>query len=128
VLSRITVIVQRAVVVLSALAILLCGLVWPLKVMLLALLVCLSIWQERRQVLRINSVSCERGQWWAVIAGKRVSVTLHGEHVVLVWLVVLHLRDVDSNRVHPVVLWPDAARTDDLRRLRVFLKFSESTV
>lgn len=56
------------------------------------------------------------------LAGE-VSCRLLPGSFVHTWLIVLRLRD-ERGRRFPLVIWPDAAHVDDLRRLRVRLQWA----
>jgi len=56
------------------------------------------------------------------LAGE-VSCRLLPGSFVHIWLIVLRLRD-ERGRRFPLVIWPDAAYGDDLRRLRVRLQWA----
>ena len=63
------------------------------------------------------------GQWQLVTgAGNLVPVSLDPSVVVLSWLVIVHFRDANRRR-YTVVLLPDSTSPDELRRLRVLLKW-----
>jgi hypothetical protein len=109
--------------VLTAFAVLLCGLPWLVKMILMLVLLGACRWQHYPCKPAITLIGCEQGQWWAMIAGLRAPLVLVDEQLVLTWLVVLHLRDMQTGVVYHLALWPDSAHRDDLRRLRVFLKY-----
>jgi hypothetical protein len=121
--SRIPVMLSRLASVLAALAVLMCGLPWLVKMIFLLVLLGADRWQQRSHTPAITLIGCEQERWWAVIAGLRTPLVPVDEQLVLTWLVVLHLRDTRSGAVHHLALWPDSAHRDDLRRLRVFLKY-----
>jgi hypothetical protein len=55
-------------------------------------------------------------------------VELVNEQLVLPWLVVLNFRineagEKNPGKIYILALWPDMATADDLRRLRVWLRY-----
>lgn len=121
--SRIAIRLPLLVLVLCLLALALCGLSLVMKGWLALLLVAGHVRQQRIQGnVVVSRIGYGQQRWWAMIRGERCAVELAGEQLVLHWLLVLHLREVESGRIFHVVLWPDSASHDALRRLRVILR------
>lgn len=65
------------------------------------------------------SVQMRRGEW--------SNCTVLGDSYVTAYLVVLNLRQADSRAVKRVVILPDGIDAEELRRLRVWLRWREAT-
>ncbi|MEX1032067.1 MAG: protein YgfX [Cellvibrionaceae bacterium] len=61
------------------------------------------------------------GRWWLADHRGEESLELIGEYLVTPWLLVLRFKRSAGSAT--LVLPPDSAATDDLRRLRVLLRF-----
>ena len=66
-------------------------------------------------------LSVQDGRWVLASAGAETLLELSGEYYLSLWLMVLVFRD-ENRRRRVIVLLPDSAGQDQLRRLRVFLK------
>lgn len=96
---------------------------------LLAIGVVISLWHYLRlTALQSHPQSIKRLNWqddtqWVLtlVAGQDVDATLCAECFVTVWLIVLRF-DCDDGQRRSVMLVPDRADGDDLRRLRVRLR------
>lgn len=121
--SRIAQRLPWLVLLLCLLALALCAVSLLLKVSFALLLLALH-WQQQGalQTVVVSRIGYAQQHWWAIIRDKHCVVELAGEQLVLHGLLVLHLREVESGRVSHVVLWPDSASHDALRRLRVILR------
>ena len=121
--SRIALMLQRGVVILAAAAVLLSSVPWIFKSFLVFMLLALEYVHERHSGKPvISACGCEQAQWWAIVNEQRIMVEPVGKQLVLPWLVVLHLREVEQGSIHHLALWPDRVSADDLRCLRVFLR------
>jgi len=122
--SRFAYYLHLVVLLLALSALLLCGITWLIKVFLGLSLLVVGIWLLKTQnQLIIEEIGFEQEHWWAVIKGNKIKVSLFGEQLVLPWLVVINLRAVDTNQKYSLALWRDAVDKEDLRRLRVFLRY-----
>lgn len=116
--------VHAIVFLFTIIALWLCGLLVWLKVVLTAVLLCACVWQHRKQKqFQVSAIGFEQGQWWALIHSHKLTIELVNEQLVLPWLMVLNLREKESGKKYALALWPDTASADDLRRLRVFLRY-----
>jgi hypothetical protein len=70
-----------------------------------------------------RELHCQEGRW--SLGDRSGEQPLHplGEWLVTSWLIVLQFKRADGSRIN-LVLPPDSAPPDELRRLRVFLRFS----
>lgn len=114
------------ILLLALASVLLCGLSWLIKI---PLVLCFSgrLFPVRNH-FRVVKMGFEQGHWWAIVdngemIGNKMKIQLIGEQLVLPWLVVMNIRVEDSRQKHSFVLWRDTADKDDLRRLRVFLRY-----
>jgi len=119
--SRITLYLHGGVLLLSILALWLCGLLVWIKLLLTAVLFVAALWQYQKQ-MPIRAIGIEQTQWWLLYREHKIFVELVNEQLVLSWLVVLNIREKESGKKHVLALWPDTASADDLRRLRVLLR------
>jgi hypothetical protein len=78
-------------------------------------------WVGNRQLLYDNN------QWRLVSGASEAPLELTGELLVTHWLLVLRFR-TQVGKVQSLVLPPDSAAADDLRRLRVLLRFGLQAV
>jgi len=126
--SQITIYLHLAVLLLSLTALWLCGLLWVWKFFIsVALLGAALWWHQRQQPLSVVALGCEQAQWWVRVGEHKTGIDLVSAQLVLPWLVVLNFRikeprEKNSVKQHTLVLWPDTASTEDLRRLRVCLR------
>lgn len=121
--SCIALCLHAAVLCLSLIALWLCGLSWWLKLFLSILLLCTGILQHKKQkCLFVSAIGLEQEKWWALLQNRKVRIELVNEQLVLPWLVVLNWREAGTGKKYALVLWPDMAHADDLRRLRVQLR------
>jgi hypothetical protein len=121
--SRIALYLQAGVLVLAWIALALSGLSWIFKsgLILLLLLTGFHCLRQQRSAM-ISSMGYGQQQDWVMRNQKKVAVDLQGEQLVLPWLVVIQWREKESGKKGALALWPDSARKDDLRRLKVFLR------
>jgi len=80
--------------------------------------------QERRVQERRVQERRVQGQWFLQCEDKEIAAELCGEQLVLPWLIVLNFKELSSRKKHSLTLWLDSADKEELRKLRVFLKFS----
>jgi hypothetical protein len=122
--SRVARYVHLGATLLALLAFSSSGMAGGLKIILASLLVVVSIWQWRKgEDLPVLGFACVKGQWCLWTPGGEHGVEMMCEPLVLSWLVVLQWRYKESGKRCALALWPDSASQDDLRRLRVFLRF-----
>lgn len=125
--SRIARYLHLTVTLLALFALVSSGLLWWLKIILAGLLV-VSGWQWwRDRCMPVQAIACADGQWrvWTSCGETHVELTL--APLVLSWLVVLQWRAPHNGKRYGLALWPDSAHQDDLRKLRVFLRFGQSS-
>jgi len=109
--SNIAFYLHTIVLVLSIMALWLCGLPLWCKFLLTGA----GMWLLRKQkLLPVSVIDFEQ-------------IELVNEQLVLSWLIVLNFRvnesgEKNSGKKYALALWPDMASVDDLRRLRVFLR------
>lgn len=126
--SRMAFYLHRAILLLSLLALWLCGLSWWWKVAISAALLAAALFYEKKwhetkhKQLPVSALGCEQAQWWVLVGDDKRLVELVGAQVVLSWLVVLSMREKNSGKKYALALWPDMACGEDLRRLRVWLR------
>ena len=121
--SRIAMRLSLLVTVLCLLALALCGLSLVMKGWLALLLVAGRVRQQRMQEnVVVSRIGYGQQQWWGVVRGEYCRFELVGQQLVLHWLMVLHVRDLETAKIFHIVLWPDSASHDALRRLRVILR------
>lgn len=113
-----------AAALLAVLAVWLSGLDALVKSLLTALLVWVI---AHRQAGPPVTLGCTNGQWWLLDQGchHRVPVERRGDLCVLAWLVVMKYRRSDNGKTLVLALWPDSADSEELRRLRVFLRYGK---
>jgi hypothetical protein len=127
-LSQITFYLHSMALVLAMVALWLCGLLWWLKLLFTMALLCAALWQHGKQKqLPLQAIVYEQGQWWALIHNHKTVIELVHAQLVLPWLMVLNFRineagEKNSGKKQTLVLWPDMASPEDLRRLRVWLR------
>lgn len=122
--SRMAFYLAVAAVLLAVLAVWLSG----INVLVKLLLVCLLLWViAYHQGVPPVTVGCTNGQWWLLDqgSGHRIPVERCGDLCVLAWLVVMQYRRSDNGKTFVLALWPDSADREDLRRLRVFLRYGK---
>jgi hypothetical protein len=100
----------------------------PQELLLMALLWVMLHWRNCQ--LRYHSV--DHAQWIERIAYRRQcwQLTIAGQHTtvwlkqatVWRWLVVLNFYSESAGRYYPLILWPDSAEQESLRRLRSCLR------
>ncbi|RRJ85161.1 protein YgfX [Aestuariirhabdus litorea] len=101
----------------------------PLVKLLGAALLCgqLIFWLGRHYLLcRVGSVRAlghDGQQWWLVAGDLRETVTPTGEAWVSPRLTMLSFRGQESGRRYPVLLFADSADPEQLRRLRLLLRW-----
>lgn len=126
--SRISFYLRTVVLLLALAALWLCGLSWWWQAALSAALLAGAFWQETKcKQLSVSALGCEQEQWWALVDDVKRPVELVGAQLVLSWLIVLNFRineadEKKSAKKYALALWPDTAKSDDLRRLRVWLR------
>lgn len=122
--SRMARYVQGIAVALALSALWISGLAWWLDIFLSLLLVAILLrqWRRDREVW-VQGLDCAGGRWRLWTSRGEQTVELRREQLVLSWLVVLQWCDPVSGKSAALALWPDSASPDDLRRLRVFLRF-----
>lgn len=91
-----------------------------------ALAVCvLLLWhlryRYRGRACEAGELAFDRGLWTWHSKGEIRSLALAGELLVWPWLIILPFRETTGPRRWHLVLLPDSADADDLRRLRVLL-------
>lgn len=122
--SRIARHLHGGVAVLAILALWCSALPWWLNTIMTLLLAAAARWRWQRDTcLLVSGLACREGTWLLRGASGELRAELVGEQVVLPWLVVLQWRDLQGNKPVSLSLWPDSAVQDDLRRLRVFLRY-----
>lgn len=122
--SRIAIYLQGIVWILAMVAIVISGFSWLLKSSLILLLLTAFYQVNTQRKIMISCISFGQQQGWIIMRDKKKFVVeLQGEQLVLPWLVVLQWREKESRQQGALALWPDSAQKDDLRRLRVFLRF-----
>ena len=97
---------------------------YPTTALFLAPLAALACWRLASQPLVGAIISWERGEWALQQEGVRVPVTLARSYCALPWLVYLAWRRSPDEPVTAVFLFPDSARPEQLRRLRVRLSLA----
>jgi hypothetical protein len=109
---------------LTATAVVISGLSWSYQWIVLAAVVML-VWFQCKMfsALTVSALRCASGQWFVCIQGKEVLVDLHREAMVMPGLITLCVRESQTGRKYDLVLWSDSAAADDLRKLRVLLRF-----
>lgn len=121
--SRIAMGVRRIVLAMSLAAIGLSGLSWTFKGCLGLLLLLAGLYDRDKQGKAvITGIGYGEQRGWVMINQEKVAVDLQGEQLVLPWLVVVQWQERESRKKGALALWPDSAATDDLRRLRIFLR------
>lgn len=126
--SRIARYVHLAVLLLAIAALWWCGLSLWIKSLLTALLLCVGAWQyQQLKQPTVSAFGLEQEQWWALIQNQKINIELVNEQLVLSWLMVLTFHVNQSGKKefekkYSLVLWPDSAHHEDLRRLRVVLR------
>jgi len=106
------------------------GSIW--KVLLALLLLWAALWQWRRdQSVPVKGLSCKSGRWCFLINDREYQGELCGEQRVLSWWVMLQWREdtmqkKTMQKKKVLALWPDSADPEDLRRLRVFLRYGQA--
>ncbi|TQV84043.1 hypothetical protein FKG94_05090 [Exilibacterium tricleocarpae] len=78
-------------------------------------------WLRRHRRRLPSALYCEGERWSVDIDRRNYSLTLAGEQVIWPWLIIMRGR-LATRRACVLVLPPDAADPDDLRRLRVRLR------
>ncbi len=104
----------------------------PLFLLLIAvLLVASTYWQVRHHCLRQSASAIQRlgfdsGGWWLECNDGRHCADLLGDTVVTGFVVILNFRVAMPWRRRSIVLFNDAAESEELRLLRVFLRHQSS--
>ena len=97
---------------------------YPGTALVLSPLAALACWRLSSQPLVGAVLSWERGEWTLQQGGVARIVSLSPGHCVLPWLIYLAWdKSVDAPAAS-VFLFPDSARPDELRRLRVRLSLA----
>lgn len=122
--SRLALSIYLVLVVFAAGSVMLSGLSLLLKslfILLLVLFVCV-----RRSTPPVQ-LACTAQQWWMQEqpGHEQIALELCGDVLVLAWLVVVKFRRRDNDKTVTLALWPDSAGSEDLRRLRVFLRYGK---
>lgn len=128
--SRIARNLHVVLALLALLALCLSGVESIWKVLLTLLLLWAAVWQWRRdQSVPVKGLSCKSGRWYLLIDDREYQGELCGEQRVLSWWVMLQWREdamqKKTQKKKVLVLWPDSADPEDLRRLRVFLRYGQ---
>lgn len=122
--SRISFYLYLVLTVLAAASVMLSGISLLLKILLILLLLLLVCMPQSTPPAHIG---CSTGQWWMQERSgpEPVHLVLCGDVLVLAWLVVVKFRRCDNGKTITFALWPDSADSEDLRRLRVFLRYGK---
>lgn len=127
--SQITVYLHGAVLLLALVALWLCGLMWWWKLIATVTLLAAALWRyKQHKQLPVAAIGCEQGEWWGCVDEQKTFIELVSAQLVLSWLVVLRFRikelgEKNAGKKYTLVLWPDTASAEDLRRLRVCLRY-----
>jgi hypothetical protein len=70
-----------------------------------------------REPLCGATLGWRQGQWIIFFRGQIIAVELCSGWVCLPWIIYLQLRDPGTRCCYPLVLFPDSAEEEDLRRL-----------
>lgn len=82
---------------------------------------CLRGWLFPAGKKPLDALGFADSQWQLYREEELVTVELV-QSTVWTWLVVLNFREADSRKKHSLVLWPDSANEQQLRRLRIVLR------
>lgn len=112
--------------------ILITSLAWPVKYMLI-FICCISLFYSLRNYIQLTGKNSivrlilnDADEWWLTTAqGDTLDATLLPGALVHPMLVILPFRS--QNGKHTVILSPDVINNDMLRRLRVRLKYPQSS-
>ena len=88
---------------------------------LLALPVCLVLWQLRREIMAGAVISWQRGNWTVERDGNAEAVCVSPRSAALPWVIYLGWRELAGGRRSFVWLFVDSASQQQLRELRVRL-------
>lgn len=94
---------------------------WFRSALLVGYLVCLwSAWRDWRSQETVTRLTLEQGRLGVFLAGRYHRVAVGKSTLIHPWLVILPVRNASMRKT--LLLFPDTACADDLRRLRVWLK------
>ncbi len=82
---------------------------------------CLRDWFYPDRKKPLDTLGFADGQW-QLYHGEALATAYLVQATVWSWLVVLNFREEESRKTHSLVLWPDSADKQQLRRLRIVLR------